>query len=295
VPAAADPIPLVSIVGAVAGAATGGTGWSNPQTAEAYARYCAEYPIYRLTSEDLASAARAEDAGLVVDLCCGTGATSEAILGRLPAAGRIVAVDGSAAMLAEARARLTDPRIRWVHARVEQLAEHVSEPADAVVCNSAIWQTDMPTTFAAVHRVLGPGGRFAFNIGADHMTMPDDAARPLDTELALLDLMRQAAVSRGWQPPAERRPRAEITVERVTGMLTAAGFAPPRTRTAEYRTDNATTRAWLEIPIFTEGRFPGLSYEKRMEALAAACQQVDQARPGVSRWVVFTATSAPRG
>jgi SAM-dependent methyltransferase len=279
----------------VAGAATAGAGWSNPQTAEAYARYCAEYPLYRLTSDDLANAARVEDAEVVIDLCCGTGATSEAILSRLPAAGRIVAVDGSAAMLGEARARLTDPRIRWVHARVEDLADHVSEPADAVLCNSAIWQTDMPGTFAAVRRVLRPGGRFAFNIGADHVTRPDDAARTPDTEPTLLDLMRQEAIARGWKPPAARRPRAEVTVESVTGMLTAAGFVPPRVTTAEYRTDDGMARAWLEIPIFTEGRFPGLSYEERMESLAAACERLDEARPDVSRWMVFTATPAPPG
>jgi SAM-dependent methyltransferase len=276
----------------VAGAATGGAGWSNPRTAQAYARYCAEYPIYRLTSEDLAGAAGVGDAGLVVDLCCGTGATSEVVLRRLPAAGRIVAVDGSAAMLAEARARLTDPRIRWVQGRVEDIAEHVSEPADAVVCNSAIWQTDMPATFAAVRRVLRSGGRFAFNIGADHMTIPGDAVGTPATELTLLDLMWQAAVDRGWKPPAGRRRAAGITVESVTGMLAAAGFAAPRVTAAEHRTDNGMTRAWLEIPIFTEGRFPGLSYEERMEALAAACQRIDEATPDVSRWMVFTAASA---
>jgi ubiquinone/menaquinone biosynthesis C-methylase UbiE len=276
--------------------AAGSGGWASPDTAEAYARFCAEYPLYRLASEDVAAAAGVDTAGLVIDLACGTGATSEVILDRLPGNGRLVAVDSSAAMLAAARARLADPRLSWVHARAEDLASHVAGPADAVVCSSAIWQTDMPVAFAAVRQVLRPGGRFAFNIGADCMTMPDDAPAQPDTELSLLELTRQAAISSGWEPsewrqPAGRQPRAEITVESVTGMLAAAGFGAPRADAVEYRTDQGMTRAWLSIPIFTERWFPGLSYERRMDALATACQQLDTTQPDVSQWMLFTATA----
>jgi ubiquinone/menaquinone biosynthesis C-methylase UbiE len=276
----------------VADAAAGAGGWDNPQTARAYTSFCAQFPIYRLASEELARAARVDAAALVIDLACGTGATSEVILGRLPPAGRILAVDASAAMLAVARERLTDRTIRWVHARAEDLADHVAEPADAVLCNSAIWQTDMPAAFAAVRRVLRPGGRFAFNIGADHMTMPEHAPSRPDSELSLLELMRQvAAASYGWQPAADPGPRAEITVDSVTALLAAAGFAEPRVATAEYSWDHDATRAWLSIPIFTEGRFPGLGYDQRMHALDAAYRQLDQTTAGSSRWVVFTATA----
>jgi hypothetical protein len=163
------------------------------------------------------------------------------------------------------------------------------------VCNSAIWQTNMPATFAAVRRVLGPGGRFAFNIGADCMTMPEYAPSQADSELSLLGLMQQAAAaSYGWKPAADPGPRAQITVDSVTALLTAAGFAEPRVAIAEYSADHEATRAWLSIPIFTERRFPGLSYEQRMHALDIAYRQLEKPTAGSSHWVVFTATWSPR-
>jgi hypothetical protein len=60
------------------------TGWDDAENATAYARYCREFPLYRDTSAVLASLAGLETAGLAVDLACGTGATTQAILARLP-------------------------------------------------------------------------------------------------------------------------------------------------------------------------------------------------------------------
>lgn len=44
-----------------------------------------------------------------------------------------------------------DPRLTWATAPAEDLAHHVPGAADAVVCDSAIWKTDVPQVFAAVH------------------------------------------------------------------------------------------------------------------------------------------------
>lgn len=86
--------------------------------------------------------------------------------------GRVIAVDASAAMLVAAQSVIHDERVRWLHLPAERLAEGPVAGADAVVCNSAIWQTDVRATAAAVRRVLHPGGRFVFNLGAPMLSIP---------------------------------------------------------------------------------------------------------------------------
>jgi SAM-dependent methyltransferase len=131
-------------------------GWDDTLNAELYARFTRNYPFYTVTSRDLAGRASLPGARRVVDLCGGTGATAAVLLEILPPAARIISVDAAAAMQAVGRHALPDPRVSWITARAEDAARHVREPADAVVCNSAIWKTDTPAVFAAVKTMLRP-------------------------------------------------------------------------------------------------------------------------------------------
>lgn len=70
--------------------------------------------MYRETSRDVADRAGLRDDAVVVDLCCGTGITTETILESLGPAGRVTGVDASEAMLsrtpcARATWSLTNP------------------------------------------------------------------------------------------------------------------------------------------------------------------------------------------
>jgi ubiquinone/menaquinone biosynthesis C-methylase UbiE len=68
-------------------------------------------------------------AGLrLLDLGCGTGASTAALLDVLPEAAEVVAVDASAGMLALARARPWPRAVRFVHARAEELPDELGEP-----------------------------------------------------------------------------------------------------------------------------------------------------------------------
>jgi SAM-dependent methyltransferase len=270
------------------------TRWDSAENAAAYARFCREFPMYRETSAVLASLANLETAQLAVDLACGTGATTGAILARLPATGSVVAVDASAAMLDVARTEVADPRVRWVRARAEELAEHVDSGADVVLCNSAFWQTDMPAAAEAVRRVLRPGGRFVFNIGEHFIRMPDSEDRERERSTpSLTELMWAAAVLyHGFvprlvgAPPGTRGPR---TIASVNALLVAAGLEVEPTRIVEQVNGPESLRAWLSVPIFTERQFPGLSYEQRMDALDIAYERLDEPPPDRSRWAVFVA------
>jgi hypothetical protein len=80
--------------------------------------------------------------------------------------GRVTGVDKSAAMLKVASTFIRDPRATLIQARAESVDQHVTGPVDAVLCNSAIWQTDVAATATAVRAAMKAGRRFAFNVPA---------------------------------------------------------------------------------------------------------------------------------
>ncbi|MEU3512309.1 class I SAM-dependent methyltransferase [Streptomyces longwoodensis] len=98
----------------------------------------------------------------VLDLGCGTGASTAALAAVLPGA-RITAVDASEGMLRRAALRLWSASVRFVHAPVERLAEAgVTGPFDAVFAAYLLRNTaDPDAVLTAAHRLLAPHGRLA--------------------------------------------------------------------------------------------------------------------------------------
>jgi SAM-dependent methyltransferase len=265
--------------------------WDNNDTALAYARFAAEQPTYRETSRDLVRLAEPGPAATVLDLACGTGATTREILAVLGPAGRVVGVDQSAAMLAQAAGAIDDPRVRLAHGRAEEVDQHVGGPVDAAVCNSAIWQTDLAPTFAAVHRSLAPGGRFVFNIGHPFLT---DSPAETRTQGDRADLVASiAAIARaeyGWTP-APAPPRPALSIAGITTLLEQSGYQLAALHHPYYRMRLAEVHAWLKIPIFSEIPLPGLPYEQRTRAIDLACRDLDPEATELAHWAVFVATT----
>jgi hypothetical protein len=180
-----------------------------------------------------------------------------------------------------------------VRAAAEEFDQAVTGSADALICNSAIWQTDFAATARAARATLIHNGVFVFNIGAEFLTS-DTGQSDSVTEFPLIAAMRQiAAEEYGWTPPAEparRRPR--LNRSELKQILRTAGFAISHADRLEYATSHASGRAWLEVPVFTEGRLPGLGHETRMAVLEKAYQRLGPAPPGVSRWLAVVATAS---
>ncbi|MBW4718187.1 class I SAM-dependent methyltransferase [Saccharothrix obliqua] len=97
----------------------------------------------------------------VLDLGCGTGASTAALLSVAPGA-EVVAVDASAGMLARARRKPWPGGVSFVHARAEDLAEAgVTGPFDAVFAAYLVRNLPDPDpTLRVVRDLLRPGGRF---------------------------------------------------------------------------------------------------------------------------------------
>jgi ubiquinone/menaquinone biosynthesis C-methylase UbiE len=259
-------------------------GWQDPDNAVAYGEFAQTWPMYAATSGDLVARADLHDATLVVDLCSGTGATTAAILPALPAGGRVVAVDKSAAMQRQAP---RSERVRQVVSAAEEFDVHVDEPVDAVVCNSAIWQTDMPATFAAARRVLRPGGRLVFNIGGQFVALPSEDLGPQEKP-SLHDYMLAYAILDHDFVPAVRQ-RRNRTPQQIEQQLTAAGLTQRSADIVGYASTMEQTRDWLSIPIFA-GAFGSLGHQQRADVLAKAYDRVDKSQSTTTRWLLVTAT-----
>ena len=113
----------------------------------------------------LNEAAAARDGECVLDVGCGCGDVALRLAGEIGAAGRVLGIDLSEPMLAQARARTAKAglagRLDWVAA---DAMTHPFQPAfDVLVSRFGLMFFDDPTrAFANLRQALKPGGRFAF-------------------------------------------------------------------------------------------------------------------------------------
>lgn len=145
----------------------------------------------------------------VLDAGCGTGRVTQLLLDRLPR-GRVIAVDGSAAMVAEARASLDPARTEVVRCDLTELA--IGDAVDAVFSNAVFhWIDDHPLLFTRLAAALVPGGRLEAQCGgrgnvARFYSAVEDVAGESFPELA------------GFEPTHFPGP------EETSELLAAAGF-----------------------------------------------------------------------
>lgn len=136
-----------------------------------------------------------------VDLGCGPGNSTEALLARFPGAA-VEGVDLSADMLREARARL--PAVRFE--RVDVAAWDRPGPWDVILSNAVLqWVPDHATLLPRLAGLLAPGGSLAFQV-------PDNADEPSHV------LMREVAAAGPWAGKL-----ATAAGER-TGIAAPAGY-----------------------------------------------------------------------
>ncbi|MFI6938314.1 class I SAM-dependent methyltransferase [Streptomyces sp. NPDC050418] len=150
-----------------------------------------------------------------LDLCCGTGAGARVL--REVCEKRVAGVDFSAGMLAEAR-RGTPGGADWV--RGDALALPFGEAFDLLVSFGAFGHflpSQRPALFAEAHRVLRPGGRFVFPLGA-----PPPVRSGLYWMLLGFDAVMRVR-NAVWRPPFVMYYRGFPLAE-VAAELTRTGF-----------------------------------------------------------------------
>lgn len=150
-----------------------------------------------------------------VDAGCGSGRVTEQLARRLPA-GRVIAVDGSAAMIEKARERLGE-ETTYVVSDLSELA--LPEPADLVFSTATFhWIVDHDRLFVCLRKNLAPGGRLVAQCGGAGNVAGH--ARAIAAVVASPEYQRYFEGMGAMWNFAE----AETTAERLRG----AGFADVR-------------------------------------------------------------------
>ncbi len=142
----------------------------------------------------------------ILDAGCGSGRVTELLLERFPSA-HVVAVDGSEAMVSQARTRLKG-RAEVLHR--DLLQPLGIDPVDAIFSNAVFhWIDDHPKLFANLASVLRPGGQLVAQWGG----------------FGNIENMLEVTREFGPQPYEKNFATAEQTAAR----LEAAGFTDVRT------------------------------------------------------------------
>ena len=132
-----------------------------------------------------------------LDVACGTGALTSAILGRCQPE-EVIGLDAATAYLASAREACRDPRVRFVAGDANVLA-FPSAGFDVAVSGLALNFIAFDQALAAQHRVTRPGGTIAAYVwdyagGYEFARRFWDTALSLDSRAAAHDPGRKAAI-----------------------------------------------------------------------------------------------------
>jgi trans-aconitate methyltransferase len=166
--------------------------------------------------------------GTIVELCCGDGSLSAAILASVPGA-RVQAFDGSPAMLAAARTRNPERFEAALFDLADSAWRNFAEAPRAVMSSLAIHHLDGPgkrQLFADMHRALAPGGAL---IVADLIEPRSEAALDVAAkqwDAAIAPALREAFEREQWNlyrypDPAMDKPSG--LYEQLT-LLAEAGY-----------------------------------------------------------------------
>lgn len=254
--------------------------WSSWVNAEVYDRFVRERSVYGWLNARLVERARPAGAARILDLACGTGATTLACLPQLDAGAEIVGIDASAEMIGVARQGVEDPRARF-EVRSASDVGGLEGTFDRVLCNAAIWQFPaIAPVFRGLAARTAPGARFVFNVPWERIEGSRLVAHPF--QMAML-----RAIEDELGRPLDALP-IRLSRDRIALRAAETGFAIEREERLDYACDQAELMELMEIPAMIEPLTPGLDDRARDRVLRRARERADPEQRVSVAWAFFT-------
>lgn len=185
----------------------------------------------------LCDAARLAPGDAVLDVACGTGATTREARSRVARPGSVCGLDINPGMLAVARARA--PEIAWIEGAAEDLA-FGDAAFDAVICQfGCMFFSDRARALSEAARVIRPGGRVALSVWDAVETSPGYARM-----ITLIDRLFGAEPADALRAPFVLGDRAALSEVLDSGGLSGAGIGT-RAGTARF----ASIAEWVRMDV----------------------------------------------
>lgn len=173
----------------------------------------------------------------VLDVACGTGATTREAAARVGPQGRVVGLDRNDGMLAVARSRPS--AAEWIKGLAEELT-FSSATFDVVTCQFGLmFFDDRDKALTEMVRVLRPGGRIAVSVWDDVANSPGYAGM-----IELIEVMFG-----GDAADALRAPFVLGDKRTMRGILEGSGLLDAKVSTVTGSAKFASIREWVRMDV----------------------------------------------
>jgi len=254
--------------------------WTTRLNAEIYDGFVREHGLYDFLNATLVEHADVGAASRVLDLACGTGATTLACLRVLGPDAEVVGVDASSDMLDVARANVRDPRARFLHVAAGRLSAVLDGVFERVACNAAFWQFPAPAAvLEELSGLVAPGGRFVFNVPAERVRGERSPLHPFQVALASAIAEATGAV---LPPPTEL-----LDLDVLEADARRGGFELDAVERITYDASQGELMELMSIPAMIAPLTEGATEQERESILEAAARDVDAAEGVRVPWLVL--------
>jgi ubiquinone/menaquinone biosynthesis C-methylase UbiE len=250
--------------------------WLAQETAARYRVFTQHSSLHQRLSRVLVEMACIRPGMRVLDLGCGTGVTTSAVVDALDGIGQVYALDLSEAMLVIAREEILVSCVTFVLGDASDIPPAVEGPLDAVVCNAAFWQFPRKANVLARLRKLMPsGGSFVFDIPEPNFSFEP---LPMRTQSALLARLA-----------AERHGIGVHDAETLARFLARHGFSVIESRVFDYDRTPEEYHLQLQIPTSTSWMENSIPYPDRLALVDEAYRSATERQSQRVRWMCLHA------
>lgn len=269
------------------GTAAAGDRWRGWNNAERYNAFVRDHDVYTWLNAQLVHAAQLDGCARVLDLGCGTGATTRAALGAIVVHGEVVGVDGSPEMVDVASACTIDPRASFFVSPAHEVGRIVKGPFDAAVSNAAFWQfSDRDQVWNALGTLLAPGAPFAFNV-------PSERGEDLGPAHGFQVALARAIERRAGQLYLETATHFDL--DKTSTRARAAGFVEELRETRSWSGPQSELIELMRIPAMMGPIASGLSDEEVLAAVEEASERVNPDEEVQVDWIYLRYRRALNG